>query len=139
MLFARGCARRRRYGGPVRGGRRYNRPVTYAQFLLVFLLLPILVLAAVLRKHLRRSHFLAGGLVCLLAFVYTTPWDNYAAFVRLWTFDPKFVLGPPFWLGYLPLEEYLFYFAEAIFVCVTMLVLGRVKWLRPEGQTDAVR
>jgi putative membrane protein len=67
--------------------------VTYAQFLLVFLLLPIVVLAVLLRKRFLRSHGIALALVCLLAFVYTTPWDNYAAYKRLWTFDPQFVLG----------------------------------------------
>ena len=105
--------------------------MTYAQFLVVFLLLPILVLAVLLRRHVRRPHLAAGGLVCLLAFVYTTPWDNYAAYKRLWTFDPAFVLGPPFWFGYLPLEEYLFYFGEAVFVCLVTLALSRVPALRP--------
>ena len=110
--------------------------MTYAQFLLVFLLLPILVLAVALCKTLRRSHLVAGGLVCLLAFVYTTPWDNYAAYARLWTFDPKFVRGAPFWFGYLPLEEYLFYFAEAIFVCLALLALSRVPALAPPPDDD---
>lgn len=110
--------------------------VTYAQFLLVFLLLPIIVLVAALRRHLRRHHFVAAGLVCLLAFVYTTPWDNYAAHKRLWTFDPKFVLGRPWWFGYLPLEEYLFYFGEAIFVCLVIVALGRVPALAPPAEKD---
>ena len=107
--------------------------MTYGLFLLVFLCLPIAVLLAVLWKRLRRHHLLAGGLVCLLAFVYTTPWDNYAAYKRLWTFDPAFVYGPPLWFGYLPLEEYLFYFAEAVFVCLVLVGLSRVPWLRPEA------
>jgi lycopene cyclase domain-containing protein len=85
----------------------------------------------------------AIGIVCLLAFVYTTPWDNYAAYRKLWTFDPAFVLGPPFWLGYLPLEEYLFYFAEAVFVCLVLVALARVPALAPpppangDGETGA--
>jgi lycopene cyclase domain-containing protein len=108
--------------------------VTYAQFLLIFLLLPIAVLVFTLRAHIRRAHRLACGLVCLLAFLYTTPWDNYAAYKRLWTFDPAFVLGRPFWLGYLPLEEYLFYFAEAVFVCLVLLALSRVPGLAPAGE-----
>ena len=107
--------------------------MTYAQFLIVFLLLPIVALSVYLRNHFRRHHFVAAGLVCLLAFVYTTPWDNYAAYRRLWTFDPRFVLGPPFWFGYLPLEEYLFYFAEAVFVCLALVALGRVPALAPRA------
>ena len=108
--------------------------MTYAQFLLVFLLLPIVVLVLALRAHIRRAHLIAGGLVCLLAFAYTTPWDNYAAYARLWTFDPAFVLGPPFWLGYLPLEEYLFYVAEAVFVCLVLLALSRIRALAPADE-----
>ncbi len=104
--------------------------MTYAQFLLVFLLPPILVLAVVLRRHVRRPQGIALALVCLLAFAYTTPWDNYAAYKRLWTFDSKFVLGPPFWFGYLPLEEYLFYFGEAVLVCLVMVGLGRGRAVR---------
>lgn len=110
--------------------------MTYAQFLLVFLALPIAFLVVLLRGCLRRFHLVAGGLVCLLAFVYTTPWDNYAAYQKLWTFDPAFVLGPPFWFGYLPLEEYLFYFGEAIFVCLVTVALSRVPALRPAGDGE---
>lgn len=108
--------------------------MTYAQFLAVFLLLPIAILTALLRRHLRRAHLLACGLVCLIAFVYTTPWDNYAAAKQLWTFDPAFVLGPPFWLGWLPLEEYLFYVAETVFVCLVVVALSRFPALRPRGE-----
>lgn len=122
--------------------------MTYALFLLLFLCLPTVVLVFVLRGRIARHHAIALALVNLLAFVYTTPWDNFAAYKKLWTFAPAFVWGKPFWFGYLPMEEYLFYFAEAVFVCVTMLVLGRVKWLnasgnppvlKNEGQNDAIR
>ncbi len=115
--------------------------MTYGGFLLVFLVLPIAALLALLGRRLRRFHLIGIGLVCLLAFVYTTPWDNYAAYKRLWYFDPAFVWGRPFWFGYLPLEEYLFYLAEAVFVCLTVVALSRVRWLTPppdpneEGET----
>jgi lycopene cyclase domain-containing protein len=106
--------------------------VSYAAFLGVFLLLPIVALFAALRRGLRRFHFVSAGLVCLLAFVYTTPWDNYAAYRHLWTFAPNFVLGRPYWVGYLPLEEYLFYFGQAILVCLTTVALARWRVLTPE-------
>ena len=103
--------------------------MSYGQFLVVFLLIPIVVLVAALRAHLRRFHRIACGLVCLLAFVYTTPWDNYAAYKKLWTFAPNFVGSV--WIGYLPLEEYLFYFGEAIFVCLVLIALSRIPALAP--------
>ncbi|MBC8102038.1 MAG: lycopene cyclase domain-containing protein [Cytophagales bacterium] len=110
--------------------------MTYSGFLLLFLALPIALLLLVLRRRLTRFHRLGLGLVCLIAFVYTTPWDNYAAYKTLWSFDPAFVWGPPFWIGYLPLEEYLFYLAEAVFVCLTVVALARVRWLAPEPDDE---
>ena len=102
--------------------------MTYGLFLLIFLLCPIIFLALALRRHLTRAHLLSGAMICAISFVYTSPWDNYAAYKRLWTFAPEFVWGPPLWFGYLPLEEYLFYFAEAIFVCLVVVGLkGRMK------------
>ncbi len=108
--------------------------MTYGQFLLVFLLVPIVVLAVALRARIRRHHRIACGLVCLLAFVYTTPWDNYAAYKKLWTFAPEFVGAV--WIGYLPLEEYLFYFAEAVFVCLALVALSQVPALAPRGPEE---
>lgn len=111
--------------------------VTYGAFLVVFLVLPIVVLVLCLRRFLRPGHFWACGLVCLLAFVYTTPWDNYAACKKLWSFAPAFVWGPPFWAGYLPLEEYLFYLAEAIFVCLALVALARIPFFAPAPEDKA--
>ncbi len=108
--------------------------MTYAQFLLVFLLLPIAILTFLLRRRFQRSHRAACAAVCLIAFVYTTPSDNYAAYKKLWTFDPAFVLGPPFWFGWLPLEEYLFYVAETVFVCLVLVALSRLPILAPHAE-----
>jgi lycopene beta-cyclase len=110
--------------------------MTYSLFLLVFLVVPIVVLAVGVRGRVRRWHGWGMGLVCAVAFLYTTPWDNYAAYKGLWSFAPEFVWGPPLWFGWLPLEEYLFYFAEAIFTCLAMIALSRVRGLvdSPEGE-----
>ena len=72
-------------------------------------------------------------MVCAMAFAYTTPWDNYAAARGLWRFAPTFVWGHPFWLGSLPAEEYLFYLAEAVFVCLAFVALARLPWLKPDA------
>lgn len=118
--------------GAVASGNCPQNPMTYSLFLLLFLCLPTIALAFTLRGRFQKHYRIALGLVCGLAFFYTTPWDNYAAYKTLWSFDPKFVWGKPLWFGYLPLEEYLFYFAEAIFVCLTLILLSRVHWLKPE-------
>lgn len=109
--------------------------MTYALFLLLFLVIPTALLFALLRGRLARHHALALLLVNGIAFLYTTPWDNYAAYQKLWTFAPAFVWGRPLWFGYLPLEEYLFYFAEAVFVCVAMVALKRVRWLDADARS----
>lgn len=98
--------------------------MTYSLFLLLFLLLPIVLLGFLLRRRLRARHGGACAVVCLLAFVYTSPWDNHAAKTRLWTFDPLFAPPSHFWL-YLPWEEYAFYFAQGILMCLLLLALAR--------------
>jgi len=98
--------------------------MTYAQFLLVFLVVPLVALGVALRRRWRRRHGLACALVCLLAFVYTAPWDNHAARVGLWSFDPQFA-PPSHFIGSLPWEEYAFYFLQGTFLCALVLGLSR--------------
>ena len=102
--------------------------MTYALFLLLFLAVPILFLLFFLRGRLQARHFSACALVCLLAFVYTAPWDNHAAKIKLWTFDPHFAPPSHFWL-YLPWEEYAFYFAQGILMCLLLVALS--SYFRP--------
>ena len=104
--------------------------MTYALFLGVFLCLPIAALAIALRGRWNRRLTAACGAVCGLAFVYTSPWDNHAAKIRLWTFDPHFA-PPSHFVFYLPWEEYAFYFAQGILICLLVAVLAR--WLRPSA------
>ena len=98
--------------------------MTYARFLLVFLAVPIVFLALALRGRCNARHGLACAAVCLLAFVYTSPWDNHAAKTKLWTFDPIFA-PPSHFLLYLPWEEYAFYFAQGILTCLLVVALAR--------------
>ena len=105
--------------------------MTYARFLLVFLVVPIVLLFVLVRSRLRARHGGAGALVCGLAFVYTSPWDNHAAKTKLWTFDPVFA-PPSHFLLYLPWEEYAFYFAQGTLMCLLLVVLAR--WLGPSPE-----
>jgi len=104
--------------------------MTYAQFLGVFLCVPIAALAIALRGRWKGRLSTACGAVCGLAFVYTSPWDNHAAKIKLWTFDAKFA-PPSHFVYYLPWEEYAFYFAQGILICLLVAVLAR--WLRPSS------
>ena len=98
--------------------------MTYACFLLVFLMVPIVLLALALRRRWGRHHGLACAAVCGLAFVYTSPWDNHAAKTKLWTFDAGFAPPSHFILS-LPWEEYAFYFAQGILTCLLLVALAR--------------
>jgi len=86
--------------------------VTYLQFHLVFILPPILVLGWGLRKTfpaLGRRAPVALPLIMLVAFVYTTPWDNYLVFREVWGYPPERVVAT---VGYVPVEEYLFFLLQ---------------------------
>ena len=102
--------------------------MTYTQFLLVFLLVPILVFSVLLRSRWPRRHTLACAAVCLLAFLYTSPWDNHAAATKLWTFDPHFA-PPSHFIAHLPWEEYAFYGLQGVLTCLLVVALSR----RSEG------
>lgn len=107
--------------------------MTYAMFLLVFLVAPIAVLGAVLRGRVPRRLAVSCGLVCLLAYVFTSPWDNYAAKVGLWSYDPHFAPASHF-IYYLPWEEYAFYGLQGVLVCLATVGLVRVLKPRDGGE-----
>lgn len=104
--------------------------MTYAHFLLVFLVVPIAVLGLALWRRVSRRLLVSCGLVCLLAYLYTSPWDNYAAKVGLWSYDPMFAPVSHF-VYYLPWEEYAFYGLQGVLVCLLTVGLARV--LKPAG------
>ncbi len=104
--------------------------MTYSQFLLVFLVVPLVVLGVAWGKRVHKRHVKAGLTVCLLAYAYTSPWDNHAARAGLWSFDPRFA-PPSHFIAALPWEEYAFYGLQGLLVC--LLSVGLSRWLRPTG------
>lgn len=64
-----------------------------------------------------------GGHV-LLALLYTSPWDNYLVATRVWWYDPDHVLGIT--LGYVPLEEYLFFVGQTSLLGLALLAAARI-------------
>ncbi|MFC6592742.1 carotenoid biosynthesis protein [Deinococcus lacus] len=106
--------------------------MTYWQYHLIFIL-P--VLALLLWFTHRRTGPLAGeycpddrwvrlwfGVLLVVAFVYTTPWDNYLVYVGGWTYPPDRVLGT---LGYVPYEEYAFFLLQTLITGLWLLWLMR--------------
>ena len=111
--------------------------MTYLQFLLLFLFPPILTLAIRLRRHALSS--LALPLVwrwllavALIAFVYTTPWDNYLVYRGVWMYGSERVLGT---IGYVPIEEYIFFLLQSIFTGLTLVLFLNAR-LRGESSSS---
>ena len=51
------------------------------------------------------------ALITGIAFVYTTPWDNYLVAREVWTYPPDAVLAT---VGYVPVEEYAFFVIQTL-------------------------
>jgi len=97
--------------------------VSYGQFLVVFLVLPIVVLGVALRRRLSARYLRSMAMLALVAFAYTTPWDNLIVALGVWTYDRSLIAGIV--IGYVPLEEYLFYGLQTILTSLVLLALRR--------------
>lgn len=98
--------------------------MTYAEFLALFLALPLVALAAVLRRRLLNRRYLAiTALLLVIALAYMAPWDHTAAVWQLWTWTPGRTWGARIWN--VPPEEYLFCLLEALLaVTITFAALS---------------
>jgi len=95
--------------------------MTYASFLLFFLVLPSVGLVFLgfrktknmpsARQSLRH-HWVGIAILAVIAFVWTTPWDNFLIAKGVWASPADRVIGT---LGYVPLEEYAFFLLMPIF------------------------
>lgn len=95
--------------------------MTYAEFLLIFLILPTILLFGVTAWFRRRSgsrrvdlkyHWRGVALLALIAFFWTTPWDNYLISIGVWDSPADRIF---FRVGYVPIEEYAFFVLMPIF------------------------
>ena len=86
--------------------------MTYVAFHALFIVPPILLLAWLNRGRMHRIHDRAAVflvLMCIIAFVYTTPWDNYLVRRGVWSYGADRVIGV---IGYVPLEAWLMLLAN---------------------------
>lgn len=110
--------------------------MTYFGFLLYFLVIPILILLWLTWRDQRRGMNqspgnrtvgITLGVLILIAVTYTTPWDNYLVATGVWAYDPALVAGIT--LGWVPLEEYLFFILQPILTGLwTLYLVRRLGW-----------
>lgn len=101
--------------------------MTYLTFHLAFNLPALLLLLWLTRRRLRPAHGRAIGIVCLIVFAFTAPWDNWAVHRGIWGFD--WARTTPIEIPFageswrLPAEEYAFFFIETVIVSLLLILL----------------
>lgn len=107
--------------------------MSYFAFHLFFVLPPIVLLAAIQPQPLAgvkgQKAWLALLLIVVVAFVYTTPWDNYLVWHSVWEYGQDRVVGT---IGYVPVEEYLFFMLQPILTGLWLY------WLRARYPSEPV-
>lgn len=114
--------------------------MTYFTFLAIFLGIPIAVLSLITLRDFRRGDWLPSALsawrawvvlmaICVVALVYTTPWDNYLVATSVWWYDEALVNG--LIIGYVPIEEYTFFLLQPVMIGLFLLLLMRRMPLNP--------
>jgi len=89
--------------------------MTYLGFHLVFNLPVLILLGFLSRNRLTRDHLKWIAVVLLIVMVFATVWDNLAIYKRFWSFDESRIL---FKIGFVPIEEYLFFVILTLQVCL---------------------
>jgi lycopene cyclase domain-containing protein len=105
--------------------RIFSGAMTYLQFHLLFNV-PLLFVLTLLGGGALLNTDIMGpmGLVLVIVVLFTTPWDNYAAWRGIWGFKEGRYLVK--W-AYLPMEEYLFFILQSLqAMLLTIIILG---WL----------
>lgn len=106
--------------------------MTYAVFLALFLLAPLVALGVALavRGRLLRRRYLALTLALMaVALLYMAPWDHLAAVWGLWRWAPGRTWGIRLWA--IPPEEYLFCLLETLLAAT--LTYAALVWWRGSG------
>lgn len=107
--------------------------MTYAEFLCLFLLFPILLLCLLLRRRLLNGRYWrTTALLCVPVLLCMAPWDHTAALWGIWGWTPQQTWRIHLWL--VPLEEYLFSILETILGTMTLYAL--VLWLQAQKKRE---
>jgi len=100
--------------------------LTYIDFHLKYTLTVIGVLSLIARPFINHSEVFKIAVISAIAFVYTTPWDNYVIYSDAWKYPPDRVLAI---IGYVPIEEYMFFIIQTVLTSLWALLC--VRWSTP--------
>jgi len=114
--------------------------MTYFAFLAIFLGIPIAIFSLITIIDFRRNKWMPSALhayqpwvvmlgLAIIAFVYTTPWDNYLVATSVWWYDIDLVSGIV--LGWVPIEEYTFFLVQPVFTGLWLILLMRYMPINP--------
>jgi len=94
--------------------------MTYWQFHFFFNLPLLLGTIALAWGHISRADAVAAAATATIAFVFTTPWDNWAIQRGIWGFPDSRISGKIF---VCPVEEYAFFIIQTLQVCTWTIFL----------------
>lgn len=114
--------------------------MSYFTFLAIFLGIPIAILSVITIIDFQRGRWQPASLntypawgvllgLCIVAFIYTTPWDNYLVATSVWWYDIELVNGLV--IGYVPIEEYTFFLVQPVMTTLFLLLLMRYLPINP--------
>lgn len=106
----------------------------YFGFLARFVVIPLIIFRALLWRDRRKGIRPTAGLTgwpgdkallahAVVAVAYTTVWDNYLVYSKIWGYDRNLVSGVR--LGYVPIEEYTFFILQPFMTGSLLLWLSR--------------
>lgn len=96
--------------------------MSYFEFLGLFVIFPAAVLIALavrnrktpqLHRQRLRRHWTGVAILAGIAFLWTTPWDNYLVARQVWNYGPDRVVAT---IGFVPIEEYLFFLLQPVLI-----------------------
>lgn len=119
--------------------------MTYFGFLALFVGIPIAILSLITIIDYRRAKWMPSALhsftpwkvllgLCIVAFIYTTPWDNYLVATSVWWYDINLVTGIVF--GYVPIEEYTFFLVQPVMTGLLFLLIVRYLPMNSQKAND---
>ena len=110
--------------------------MTYLEFLILFIGIPLFAISfwAYKKQCFDQKNITGIALMCVIALVYTTPWDNYLIMENIWSYPTGVVFAT---IGYVPIEEYGFMVMQTMLAGVLWSLVSseiNVSGLTPSGK-----